>query len=101
MIQAEVSIYPLATKDTSVSFYIARAIETIQNMEDVKYQINSMGTTLESKSMDAVLKASKEMTNAVHNLGIKRVEVVIKIDSRKDKDSTMQNKVDAIRRYMN
>ena len=101
MIQAEVSIYPLATKDTSVSFYIARAIETIQNMEDIKYQINAMGTTLESKSMDAILKASKEMIDAVHNLGIKRVEVIIKIDSRKDKDSTMQDKVDAIQRYMN
>ena len=100
MIQAEISIYPLATKNTSVSFYIARAVETIKDMKDIKYEINSMGTILESKSMDAILKAAKEMTEAVHNLGIKRVEVIIKIDSRKDKDSTMQDKIDAVRRYM-
>ena len=100
MIQAEISIYPLATKNTSVSFYIARAVETIKDMKDITYEINSMGTILESKSMDAILKASKEMTEAVHNLGIKRVEVIIKIDSRKDKDSTMQDKIDAVRRYM-
>lgn len=100
MIQAEISIYPLATKNTSVSFYIARAVETIKDMKDIKYEINSMGTILESKSMDAILKAAKEMTEAVHNLGIKRVEVIIKIDSRKDKDSTMQDKIDAVTRYM-
>ena len=101
MIQAEISIYPLATKNTSVSFYIARAIETIQNMKEIKYEINPMGTTLESKSMDAILLASKEMTEAVHNLGINRVETIIKIDSRRDKDSSMQDKVDAIKRYIN
>ena len=101
MIHAEISIYPLATKNTSVSFYIAKAVETIQNMQDIKYEINSMGTILESKSMDVILRASKEMTDAVHNLGIDRVEVIIKIDSRKDKDSNMQDKVDAVKRYMN
>ena len=30
MIQAEISIYPMATKTTSASFYIAKAIESIQ-----------------------------------------------------------------------
>jgi len=32
MIQAEISIYPMATKTTSASFYIAKAIESIKNM---------------------------------------------------------------------
>ena len=101
MIQAEISIYPLATKSTSVSFYIARAIETIQSIEGIKYEVNPMGTTIESKSMDVILKVANEMTDAVHNLGIARVEVIIKIDSRKDKDSTMKDKVDAVKHYMN
>ena len=100
MIQAEISIYPLATKNTSVSFYIARAIETIQNMENIRYEINSMGTTIESKNMDTIYEASKKMTEAVHNLGINRVEVIIKIDSRRDKESNMEDKVEAIKRYL-
>ena len=100
MIQAEISIYPLATKNTSISFYIARAIETIQKMEDIKYEINSMGTTLESKNIDAIYEASKMMTEAIHNLGINRVEVIIKIDSRKDKDSNMEDKVNSIKHYL-
>ena len=47
MIQAEISIYPLATKTTSTSFYIAKAIESIKNMDNLRYKINSMGTVLE------------------------------------------------------
>ena len=100
MIQAEISIYPLATKNTSVSFYITRAIETVQRMEDVRYKINPIGTTLESKNIDAIYQTSKQMTDAVHNLGINRVEVVIKIDSRRDKESDMEDKVDAVKRYL-
>ena len=100
MIQAEISIYLIATKNTSVSFYIARAIETVQRMEDVRYKINPIGTALESKNIDAIYQASKQMTEAVHNLGVNRVEVVIKIDSRRDKESGMEDKVDAIKRYL-
>ena len=100
MIQAEISIYPIATKTTSASFYIARAIETIQNIENLRYEINSMGTILESDSIDVIYDASKKMMEAVHNLGIARVEVILKIDSRKDKDLKMEEKVSSIQKLL-
>ena len=100
MIQAEISIYPMATKTTSASFYIGRAIETIKNLENLRYEINSMGTILESKDMDVIYDAAKKMTEAVHNLGIARVEVIIKIDSRKDKDKKMEEKVESIKKII-
>ena len=40
MIQAEISIYPMATKTTSASFYIAKAVESIQNIENLRYEID-------------------------------------------------------------
>lgn len=101
MIQAEISLYPIATKTTSASFYIARAIETIQNMDNLKFEINSMGTILESDDIDVIYRATKKMTEAVHNLGIDRVEVIIKIDSRKDKHLSMNEKINSIKKYMN
>ena len=67
MIQAEISIYPLATKTTSVSFYIAKAIESIKNIENLRYKINSMGTILESDDIDIINKASKSMIETVHH----------------------------------
>jgi len=101
MIQAEISIYPMATKTTSASFYIAKAIESIKNMENIRYEINSMGTILESDDIDVINKASKNMIETVHHLGINRVEVIIKIDSRTDKQQKMEEKLDSIKKQMN
>ncbi len=100
MIQAEISIYPMATRTTSASFYIAKAIESIQNMENLRYEINSMGTVLESDSIDVIYKASKIMMETVHNLGIDRVEVIIKVDSRRDKHVKMEEKIDSIKKHL-
>ncbi len=100
MIQAEISIYPIATRTTSASFYIAKAIESIQNMKNLRYEINSMGTVLESDSIDIIYEASKKMMEAVHNLGIDRVEVVIKVDSRRDKHVKMEEKLDSIKKHL-
>ena len=100
MIQAEISIYPMATRTTSVSFYIAKAIESIKNLENLRYEINSMGTVLESDNIDIINKATKNMMETVHNLGINRVEVIIKIDSRKDKQVKMEEKIESIKKQI-
>ena len=100
MIQAEISIYPMATRTTSVRFYIAKAIESIKKIENLRYEINSMGTVLESDNIDTINKATKEMIETVHNLGINRAEIIIKIDSRKDKQVRMEEKVKAIKKQM-
>ena len=100
MIQAEISIYPIATRTTSVSFYIAKAIESIKDIENLRYTINSMGTVLESVDIDTINRAVKNMTGTVHNLGVSRVEVIIKIDSRRDKQVKMEEKIESIKKQM-
>ena len=100
MIQAEISIYPMATRTTSASFYIAKAIESIKNIENLRYEINSMGTVLESDNIDIINKATKNMMETVHNLGINRVEVIIKIDSRKDKQVNMEEKIESVKKQI-
>ena len=101
LIQAEISVYPMATKTTSASFYIAKAIESIQKIENLRYEINPMGTILESDDIDVINSATKQMTETVHNLGIARVEVIIKIDSRRDKHLKMEEKLESIKKQMN
>jgi uncharacterized protein (TIGR00106 family) len=90
----------MATRTTSASFYIAKAIESIQNIENLRYEINSMGTVLESDSIDIIYEASKKMMETVHNLGIARVEIVIKVDSRRDKHVKMEEKIDSIKKQL-
>ena len=40
------------------------------------------------------------MIETVHNLGINRVEVILKIDSRTDKHVKMEEKIDSIKKQM-
>jgi len=101
MIHAEISVYPIGTSDTSVSFYIAKGIESIQKITGVRYEINSMGTILESDNIDKIYEASKSIMEVVHNLGVQRVEVILKIDSRRDKNKKMEGKLESINKYLN
>ena len=100
MIHAEISVYPMGTSTTSASFYIAKGIESIQNMDGIRYQINPMGTILESDSIDKIYEASKSIMEVVHNLGVNRVEVILKIDSRRDKNKKMEEKMESINKFL-
>jgi uncharacterized protein YqgV (UPF0045/DUF77 family) len=59
-----------------------------------------MGTVLESDSVDRIYEASKSMMDVVHNLGVNRVEVILKIDSRKDKEKSMEDKLESIKKFL-
>ncbi|CAE6500433.1 MAG: MTH1187 family thiamine-binding protein [Candidatus Nitrosotenuis sp.] len=100
MIHAEISIYPIGTDNTSLSFYIAKAVDSIKEFKSVKHQLTPMGTILESDRLENIFEAARAMMETVHMLGVKRVEVVLKIDSRQDKNQTMQEKVDSVRRHL-
>ena len=100
MIHAEISVYPMGTSNTSASFYIAKAIESIQKIDGIRYEINPMGTVLESDNIDKIYDAAKSMMEVVHNLGVNRVEVVLKVDSRKDKEKKMEEKLESVKRFL-
>ena len=100
LIHAEISLYPIGTNSTSASFYIAKAIEAIQDIPEIRYEINPMGTILESQSIEIIYEAAKQMMEVVHNLGVNRVEVILKVDSRKDKDLKLEGKLDSIKKQM-
>lgn len=90
----------MGTETTSASLYIARAIETIKNFKKVRYQVTPMGTILESDSIDEIFEASKRVIEAMHMMGVKRVETILKIDSRVDKKSTLEGKMDSVNKYL-
>ena len=98
MIHAEISIYPIGTDSTSISFYIIKAIEALKEM-NVKYEVTPMGTVLEAQNLQEIFTASNLVIETVHRLGVKRVEVILKVDSRKDKEQTMQQKMQSLTKY--
>ena len=99
MVTAEISLYPVGTDSPSLSFYIARSIESIRD-SGVKSQTTAMGTILESDDLQKIFDATKTMTETIHRLGVKRVEVILKIDSRTDKIQTADEKLRSLDRYL-
>lgn len=100
MVTAEISLYPVGTDSPSLSFYIAKSIESIQDISQITYQITPMGTVLESDSMEKIFEATRVMSETIHRLGVKRLEIILKIDSRTDKKQSAQDKMDSLNKHL-
>jgi uncharacterized protein (TIGR00106 family) len=96
---AEVSVVPLGTKTASVSQYVARAINVLEQEQDIKYEITPMGTVIEG-DLDRILAVVKRMHEAVLGEGVARVVTTVKIDDRQDKPLTMKGKLESVRKRL-
>jgi uncharacterized protein (TIGR00106 family) len=93
-----VSIAPVGV-GTSVSQYVAAAEKVLREKKNIKSHLGPMFTTLEG-DLDEILTTIREMQEAVFNLGAERVSTTIKIDDRRDKPSTMEDKLAAVMRRL-
>ncbi len=91
-----VSIAPTGS-GTSVGAYVARALQVLEEQDVVKFEPGPMFTTLEG-DLDAIFSLVRKMQEAVFAMGADRVGTVLKIDDRRDKEATMQGKLDSARR---
>lgn len=92
---AEVSFSPLGTATPSLSKYVAAAMAVLKEHPEVRYQLNPMGTVLEGERRD-VINVIEEMNEAVFAAGALRVGTSLKIDERRDKEASMEAKVEAV-----
>lgn len=91
----EISIVPIGTKHTSLSFYVADCLRVLKD-EKVPYELTSMGTNIEGNLKDLIRIAIK-MHNAPFKKGALRVLTTLKIDDRKDKKVTISGKKRAVK----
>lgn len=94
MAVVEVCLIPIGTKETSVSKYVAEA-EKILMAEGVKYKLNPMGTVIEADA-DKALEVIRKMQESVFDKGVDRVYSVIKMDDRRDKKASMEQKIKSV-----
>lgn len=94
MAVVEVCLIPIGTKETSVSKYVAEA-EKILMAEGVKYKLNPMGTVIEADA-DRALEVIRKMQESVFDKGADRVYSVIKMDDRRDKKASMEQKIKSV-----
>ena len=92
----EVSIVPLGTGSTSVSGYVANCLKVL-DVSGLSYELHGMGTIIEGALPD-LLAIIRQMHEVPFNEGAQRVVTSIKIDDRRDKKATIQDKVESVRR---
>ncbi len=92
---AEVSIIPLGTKSPSVSRYLAKALKTLRQEKNIKYEITSMGTIMEG-DLGEILRVVKNMHENTFDTDVMRVLTTVKIDDRRDKPLSINDKVESL-----
>lgn len=95
MAVAEITIIPSGTGTSSVSTYVAKVLKVLQQEEDVKYQVTSMGTIVEG-DLDRILLLAKKMHEAAFDESVRRVATLLKIDDRRDKPLSMEGKLSSV-----
>ena len=96
---AEISVIPLGTKTPSASKHVARAVRVLREEKNIKYEITSMGTTIEGE-LDKILMVVKKMHEETFSKEVARVITVVKIDDRRDKAISMEGKSDSLKREL-
>ncbi len=91
----EITVVPLGTKETSVSAYVAECLRVLEE-EGVKYQLTPMSTIIEGE-LDHLFDIAKKLHHTPFETGEKRVTTTIRIDDRRDKTSTLEGKVAAVK----
>jgi len=91
---AAVSISPVG-EGVSVSRFVAAALRVARAETRVKVRLDPMFTTLEG-DLDVGMALILRMQEAVFEAGAVRVGTVIKIDDRRDRAASMEDKVRGI-----
>ena len=91
----EIKILPLGTQSASVSEHVVNAVKVLER-SNVKHQLTPMGTVIEADSVEQLLDVAGQMhKTALRHLD--RVVTFIELDERKDKKSTMEDKLKSVR----
>lgn len=93
----DLCIVPLGV-GVSISRYVA-ACERIISDAGLKCQLHANGTNIEG-DWDAVLDAVKRCHETVHAMGAPRITTSIRINTRTDKEQTMEDKIDSVQKQL-
>jgi uncharacterized protein (TIGR00106 family) len=99
MATADLTIIGLGRDDPSASPYIAAVQRKLAQQDRVKYLLHAMGTSLEGETAD-ILALVGELHAVPFELGLPRVYTVLKLDERRDKPQTLEDKVASVRRAL-
>ena len=99
MATADLTVIGLGRSDPSASRYIAAIQRKLAAQDRVKHVLHAMGTSLEGETAD-ILALVGELHAVPFELGLPRVYTVLKLDERRDKAQTLDDKVASVERLL-
>jgi uncharacterized protein (TIGR00106 family) len=93
---ADLTVIALGRADASASRYIAEIQRRLAAQDRVRYAMHAMGTSLEGATAD-ILAVAGELHAVPFEMGIPRVYSILKLDERRDREQTLDDKVASVR----
>jgi len=95
MAVAEVSIIPLGVPGTSLSAHVARVLKVLRE-SSLQHELTAMGTIV-SGDLDEILHVLRKMHESCFSGKVNRVLTQIKIDDRRDKHGSPEQKIHSVK----
>jgi len=96
---ADLTVIALGRAEASASAYIAEIQRRLAAQDRVRYELHAMGTSLEGSAAD-ILAVAGELHAVPFEMGIPRVYSILKLDERRDRDQSLADKVESVRRRL-
>jgi len=92
---ADLTVIALGRAEASASEYIAEIQRRLAAQDRVRYEMHAMGTSLEGATAD-ILAVFGELHAVPFEMGIPRVYSILKLDERRDREQTLEDKVSSV-----
>ena len=99
MATADLTVIALGRPNASASAYIAEIQRRLAAQDRVRYRLHAMGTELEGSTAD-ILAVVGELHAVPFAMDVPRVYTVLKLDERRDREQTLDDKVASVERRL-
>jgi uncharacterized protein (TIGR00106 family) len=92
---ADLTVIALGRAEASASRYIAEIQRRLAAQDRVRYRMHAMGTSLEGATAD-ILAVVGDLHAVPFEMGVPRVYTILKLDERRDREQTLEDKVSSV-----
>lgn len=93
----DIAVEPIGTSSTSISRYVRKVIEVLQSEGLKVYPAPSM-TSFELDDLTRLGFILKRINDELEKEGVKRTVTILKIDDRRDKETSIDHKLEVVRK---
>src|SRR5918912_2591030 len=99
MATADLTVVALGRPGASAGAYIAEIQRRLAGQDRVRYRLHAMGTELEGSTVD-ILAVVADLHAVPFEMDVPRVYTVLKLDERRDREQTLDDKVASVERRL-